>query len=133
MSRHMLAEYIDSYDGDIFAAGQLRLVIERVADGEAVGTVDITHFDARDRHARAGIFVAPHARRSGIALRALQLVRRYAGVTLGIHTLLALIAIDNIPSRRLFAAAGFSTCGRVRSYLRRGPSFCDIIIYQTLL
>lgn len=133
LSRKQLGDYIDSYDGDIYTAGQLRLVIERVGDPRPVGTLDITDFSPRDRHARVGIFVAPEARRRGYALRALALAKAYAGRALGIHTLLALIAIDNEPSRRLFAAAGFRTCGRVRSCLRRGPSYCDIILYQVLL
>lgn len=132
-SRKQLSDYIESYDGDIFASRQLRLVIERIADSEPIGTLDITDFDPRDRHARVGIFVAPGARRSGIATRALALAADYAGRVLGIHTLIALIAIDNDPSRRLFAAAGYRTCGRIRSYLRRGASYCDIILYQALL
>ena len=35
-SRKQLSDYIESYDGDIFASRQLRLVIERVADSEPV-------------------------------------------------------------------------------------------------
>lgn len=133
MSRHMLSDYIANYDADIFAARQLRFVIVLNATGEAVGTLDITDFAPRDRHARVGIFVdAPH-RRQGIASRALALARGYAADTVGMHTLLALVAADNGPSRCLFAAAGYSTCGRVRSYLRRGRSYEDIIIYQMLL
>ncbi|MDE6136098.1 MAG: GNAT family N-acetyltransferase [Muribaculaceae bacterium] len=133
LSRHQLAEYIASYDADIFSARQLRLVIRIAATGEAVGTLDLTDFNPRDRHARVGIFVAPDFRRRGIALRALSLLRPYAADTLGIHMLIALTAADNGPSRALFSAAGYVTCGRIRSYLRRGRSYCDIIVYQTLL
>ena len=75
LSRHQLDEYIAGYDADIFSARQLRLVIRLAATGEAVGTLDITDFNPRDRHARVGIFVAPAFRGRGIALRALSLLR----------------------------------------------------------
>ncbi len=133
LSRHLLSEYVDSYEADIFASRQLRFVIELCAGGEAVGTLDITDFDPRDRHARIGVFVEPAHRRGGIASRAVALALAYAADTLGIHSLLALVAADNAPSRALFSAAGFSTCGRLRSYLRRGRSYSDIILYQVLL
>lgn len=133
MSRHALSEYLDNYDGDIFASRQLRLVVELVATGEPVGTVDLSHFNPRDRHARVGVFTAPAHRRAGIATRALGLLLPWAARTLGIHTLMALTACDNEASRALFAGAGFSTCGRIRSMLRRGRSYCDIILYQVLL
>lgn len=133
VSRHQLVEYIDNYDGDIYSCGQLRMVVELEATGEAVGTLDFTHCDARDRHARVGIFIAPAYRRRGLASRVLSVAKPYAASTLGLHMLMALVAADNDASRALFAAAGFSTCGRVRSYLRRGRSFCDIILYQVLL
>lgn len=133
LSHKCLSDYVAAYDGDIFSARQLRLVIELAEEGRAVGLLDITDFDPRDRHARIGIFVEPSQRRHGIALHALELAKRYARECPGIHSLQALVAADNEPSRRLFAAAGFNTCGRVRSFIRRGQSYCDIIIYQTLL
>ena len=133
VSRHQLAEYIDSYDGDIYSARQLRLVIRDKASRTAVGTLDLTHFNPRDRHARIGIFIAPGHRRLGYAKAAIGLAAEYAGKELGIHMLMALVAADNAPSRALFSAAGFDTCGRVRSCLRVNHSFNDIIIYQKIL
>ena len=130
LSRHMLSEYIAAYDGDIFSSGQLRFVIELCGKGGAVGTIDMTHFEPRDRHARIGGFVEPASRRACIARRAIALVMAYARDVLGMHMLMALVADDNEPS---FATSGFNSCGRVRSYLRRGRSYHDIIIYQVLL
>ena len=133
MSRHQLSDYIDNYDGDIFVTKQLRLIVELCATGEAVGTVDITHFDPRDRHARIGVMIAPGLRRKGLGRQAVEMAVEYARDELGIHTLIALVAVDNEPSRNLFTSAGFNTCGRVRSYLRRGRSYQDIFIFQLLL
>jgi len=133
LSRQQIKEYIDSYDADIFAARQLRFVIELRSSGEMIGTVDLTDFDPRDRHARVGVFVAPPHRCCGVAGRAVSMVMDYARSVAGMHMLLALVAVDNAPSRALFSAAGFSTCGRVRSYLRCGRSYSDIIVYQALL
>lgn len=133
VSRHQLAEYINDYDGDIFAAGQLRFVIEHSATGRPIGTLDITHFDPRHRHARIGIFIAPEFRRHGYARLAIGLAVEYACRSLGIHMLMALVAADNMASRALFSACGFGTSGRVRSYLRLNQSFKDIIIFQKIL
>lgn len=133
MSRHQLARYIDEYDADIFSARQLRFVIELNATGEAAGTLDITDFDPRHLHASIGVFVAPEMRGRGIAARALNLAEEYAAEAVSMHTLMATVAVDNAASRRLFESCGFSTAGRLRSYLRRGHSFQDALIYQKIL
>lgn len=130
VSRQMLWDYLHSYDGDIFAAKQLRLVIE--ADGQPVGTVDISDFDARDRRGFVGIIIADAFQRKGYGREALGMLCAYASTTLGMHQLVAAVAAENTASRKLFASCGFKSCGRLRSWVRRGNSYEDALLFQRL-
>ncbi len=131
-SRRQLWEYIETYDADIHRAGQLRLMIVDNASGEVVGAVDLSDYVVRDRRAFVGIVVKESCRRKGFGRAALGLLCRYAGETLGLHSLAAQIAVDNAASRAVFEAAGFRTCGCMRSWLRRGKHYADVLIYQKL-
>ncbi|MDE5661695.1 MAG: GNAT family N-acetyltransferase [Muribaculaceae bacterium] len=129
-SRRMLWEYIENYTADIFADKQLRLIV--VAEGKAVGAVDISDFDARDRRGFVGIAIAPQYRRRGYGRAALVQLCEYARTTIGMHQLTAVVAVDNTASLALFAACGFKTCGCLRSWVRRGNSYTDARICQRL-
>lgn len=133
LSRKNLADYIDAYRADIFADRQLRLVIEDADSGRAVGAVDISDFDPRDRRGFVGIAISAPYRRKGYARSALGLLCAYAATQLGMHQLAAQVPVDNTASRALFAACGFRTCGMLRSWVRRtGSSYADALIFQRL-
>lgn len=132
VSRQQMWNYINNYCADIFAAGELRLVVTDKESGEPVGAVDLTSFNARDRHALVGIAIAADRRGHGYGKAALTLLCSYASSTLGLHSLAASVAEDNAASRALFAACGFRSCGRLRSWLRRGRTFADSQLYQIL-
>ena len=132
MSRHMLQQYLDTYSGDLARDGQLRLIIVERNSGRAVGAVDLFDYHARDRRAGVGIFIDESCRRRHYALQALAWLNVYCPVHLGLHQLWATVSADNQPSRRLFEAAGYKTCGRLRSWLRQGRKFGDAVIYQHL-
>lgn len=55
LSRHLLWHYLESYDGNIATAGQLRMII--VADGVTAGTVDLCDYSARNATAFVSIYV----------------------------------------------------------------------------
>ncbi|MDE5656945.1 MAG: GNAT family N-acetyltransferase [Muribaculaceae bacterium] len=131
LSRHALARYIDNYSGDIATDGQLRLIITE-PDGTAVGVVDLYEYSQRDRRAGVGIFIQKEYRCRGYAFQALAWLGVYCATHLGLHQLWAVVGADNDASRALFHSAGFKTCGRLRSWLRRGRRFGDAIIYQRL-
>lgn len=130
VSRQMLWEYIQNYTADIFRDGQVRLVIE--AGGERVGTIDISDFEPLNRRGFAGIIIAPAFRRRGYGLEALRQLCRHASEALGMHQLAAVVAVDNGASIALFKAAGFKSTGRLRSWIRRGNTFADALIFQRL-
>lgn len=132
-NRRMIEQYIAGYTADIHAQGQLRLVIESKADGNAaVGTIDISDYNAHDGRGFAGIAVLEGYRRRGLAKAALELLCAYAADTLGMHQLAAQTAVDNVASRALFASCGFKSAGRLRSWLRRGRQYADVLIFQRL-
>ncbi len=132
LSRHQLWQYIDSYDGDIFSARQLRLMIIENSSSKTVGTIDLSDFDPRDAHANVGIFVNAAHRNKGYALEALKLLIDFSAKTIGLHQLAALIASDNIPSIKLFKSAGFKSCGCLRSWVKIGRKYSDVLLFQRL-
>lgn len=131
-TRHQLWQYIDSYDGDIFSARQLRFIIVSNESGEAVGTADIYDFDPLDGHAKTGIFVDSSYRLRGIGSEALALLAEYAHRCTPLHQLAALIRKDNSPSIALFTRNGFRSAGCLRSWTRTGSRYCDVLIFQRL-
>lgn len=132
LSRHQLWEYIRTYDADIFNARQLRLMIVSVATGETVGTVDLCDFSPRDHRAMVGMLVEERHRGKGIGRRALSLVEDYCRQILGMIQISAVVRVDNLPSRRLFDGAGYEPSGVLRSWVRYGNDYADVVIYQKL-
>lgn len=132
-SRKMLADYIDSYDSDIFKSLQLRFMIVSVDTDVPVGMIDLYDFDAVNRRAGVGIMVDEAHRSKGYAADALNLLCRYCYDRLGMHQLYAMVAIDNVPSISLFQNGGFKISGKLRSWLRQGESYIDAYILQRLL
>ena len=74
----------------------------------------------------------PESRRRGLGYAALKLLCSYASETIGAHSLAAQVSADNEASRRMFAKAGFHTCGSLRSWIRRGKHYADVLLYQIL-
>lgn len=130
LSRKQLWDYVDSYDGNIFAAGQLRLVIESVDTGHMVGMVDLYDFDRVNRRAYVGITIAKAYRGKGLATRALKMLQDYCGTQLGLHQLAAVVRADNEPSIKLFARCGFTETGRFTAWIKRGTTWADAIHLQ---
>lgn len=107
-------------------------MIVRNSDNKTVGMVDLYDFDPHNRRAAIGILVAPEARRNKIGYHAVTLLSDYARRMLGVHQLWATTAIDNAAALSMFKECGFSICGRLRSWLRRGSTYQDIYMLQQL-
>lgn len=132
MTRHQIWQYIDSYDGDIFSQRQLRLMIVETSTYEPVGTIDLYDFDPRDGHAMVGIFIDNAYRQHGYATEAISLIEEYARKTVGMHQLAAKVCVDNTPSISLFKKAGFKSRACLRSWIKQGRHYSDVIIFQKL-
>jgi len=132
-SRHLLWNYIQSYTADINTERQLRLVVcDGNADGIPVGIADISDYEPHDRRGFVGIAILPAMRRRGFGSAALRAVSEYAFGSIGMHCLAAQIAVDNEASVQTFLRAGFSVCGRLVSWLRRGKSYTDAVLMQRI-
>lgn len=131
-SQKLLADYIDSYQANIYVDGQLRLMVEESATKQCVGIADLYDFDARNRRAGVGIYIAADYRCKGYAKVALELLATYAHRHIGMHQLWAVVGLDNSAARRVFEAAGYDVCGRLRSWISNGTSYADALFLQQL-
>lgn len=133
LSHHQLWSYVDGYDGDISATHQLRMMIVAKDSGETIGAVDLYDYDARDGRAKVGVFIDEPHRHKGYGQESLKVVADYARQTLGLHQIAALVCTDNLPSIGLFKNAGFKSKACLRSWVRRGRHYSDVLVFQLML
>ncbi|MDE7024516.1 MAG: GNAT family N-acetyltransferase [Paramuribaculum sp.] len=131
LSLHQIRQYIDSYNDDVFSSCQLRLMI--TLHGTPVGTVDLYDIDPLHRRAGLGIMVDKTHQNQGIARQAIGQMAEYARDRLGLHQLWCICATTNNAAVATFQSAGFSICGRFRSWLRSGTTYTDAFALQKLL
>lgn len=139
VSRHRLWEYINNFDGDVAAWGQLKLMAMTKSEGgdnsgvgEAelcVGTVDLYDIDLKSAHAFIGIYVAEEYRQKGFGVQIIAQLCEYASRYLGINVVAALAAENNMAGRRLFEKSGFSVCGTLPRWIRQGKEFVAGMMY----
>ena len=114
LSQQDLRDYIESTTGDIYKDGQLRLIIEH--EGVTMGCMDLFDFDARNRKAAIGMYIAPEYRSQGVGAAALTLLEQYAFGFLKIRMLYAIIATTNEPCSQLYAHAGYQPSSPLKAW-----------------
>lgn len=129
-SRYALRQYISSAQNDIYADGQVRLVIE--TDGVAVGLADLTNFDAIHLRAEIGLLILPEYQGKHIGEAAVKALCQYAR-NLHLHQLYANIAVTNEPATRLFERLAFVPSTVLKDWLRSDDGFTDVRVWQQLL
>lgn len=133
-SHRALVELVDSMRYDIYAARQLRLIIEKSECGEAVGAVDLYDFDPQNLNAGVGILVYPESQRGkGYASEAIEMVERYAREVLHLHQLWCCVGAENMASVALFEGAGFERIGVKREWRRTANGYEDEIMFQKII
>ena len=105
LSQQDLRDYIASTSGDIYADGQLRLIIE---DEATIGCIDLFDFDPRNRRAAIGMYIAPEYRGKGFGRQALKQLEEYAFGHLNLRVLYAVIATNNTACSALYRSAGYN-------------------------
>ncbi|WP_300727155.1 GNAT family N-acetyltransferase [uncultured Bacteroides sp.] len=130
-SRYHIKKYIAESQNNLFADGQLRLMIE-VPGGEVAGIIDLFSFDSRHRRAEVGIVVRKDYRRQGIARAALELLEHHSFRFLGIHQLYVYLRKDNAASMNLFLSAGYKMVGTLTDWLYDGTGYKDVCILQKI-
>lgn len=133
MSRKMLFDYVNNYNPDPNAAGQMRMVIALNATGDAIGCLDLYDYDALNRRSGVGIVIDESHRNRGYGIASLELLAEYCRRSLGLHQLWAIVSRSNDSSLALFKRAGFRSCGSLKSWIRTGDSYRDALFLQRLL
>lgn len=133
MSHKLLHDFVEFYNPDPYVTSQLRLIIELNVTGEPVGSIDLYEFDGINRRSGVGIVIDPSFRRRGYASRSINLLSRYCHEHLGLHQIWAIVNRNNADSTHLFERCGFRTCGSLKSWIRKGDSYYDALMYQRLL
>lgn len=128
LSHKVLREYIESSTGDIYADGQLRLIIEQ--EGATIGAIDLFDLDARSRKAAIGMYIAPEYRGNGAGREAVRLLEEYAFGFLHLHQIYAIIAADNLPCRSIYESAGFCKSAELHDWVLRPEGYVDAAVFQ---
>ena len=127
LSRHDLHQYIENTTGDIYRDGQLRLIIEESQlSTKVVGCIDLFDFDARNRKAAIGMYIAPEARGKGVGKQAVQLLLDYAFDFLHLRMVYAIISVHNIACSHIYEQMGFTPSTPLANWTLEG----DAILWQ---
>lgn len=132
VSRFVLREYLKCAKEDIYATGQLRLMIETVGQGVAIGTVDLFDFDPYNNRAFIGMLIDPAEQGKGYGQAAVELLVEYCFSHLHLHQLCVHIPLSNKPCYRLYQKMGFSLCGILKEWIRRESYYEDVYFMQLL-
>ena len=100
---------------------------------ETVGLLTLSALDPIAGNAELGIMIAQKKDRGkGLASQACRLIMDYAFGELRLHRLYVRVAVDNLPSLKLFQALGFTEEGRMREVMRRGHGYLDLFLLGLL-
>ena len=140
LSRHELRQYIENSTGDIYRDGQLRLIIEGceiapisdtqypLSDTRTLGCIDLFDFDARNRKAAIGMYIAPEARGKGVGKQAVQELLDYAFGFLHLRMVYAIISVNNVSCSHIYEQMGFIPSSILKAWTLEG----DAILWQKI-
>lgn len=134
-SRHQIEQYVLMAQNDIYAMGQLRLMIDVISEiipFETVGMIDLFEFDAQHRRAGVGIMIHEQWQRQGIASEALNLLCNYAYEALGLHQVYCNILATNTASIKLFTGAGFELIGVKKDWVQTKGEYINEWMLQKI-
>ena len=134
LSRHDLHQYIENTTGDIYRDGQLRLIIEESQlltlnsqlSTKVVGCIDLFDFDARNRKAAIGMYIAPDARGKGVGKQAVQLLLADAFGFGHLRMVYAIISVHNTACSHIYEQMGFTPSSPLANWTLEG----DAILWQ---
>ena len=131
-SRENIEQFI-TYERDIYADKQLRLIIGEIDNDKAIGCIDLFDFDMRNQRAGIGILIAEESdRKKGYASEALKLLIDYSFETLLLHQLYCNIPSDNHSSISFFEKFEFIRVGKKRDWIRTKDGWTDEYLFQLI-
>jgi RimJ/RimL family protein N-acetyltransferase len=109
---------------------EINFAIASVEEDDALlGVIGLHDFSWRDRRAATGYWMAPWARRRGLAVRATRLVSEWALSELALVRVSLLADIENTPSMRVAEHAGFIREGTLHKHLMLGGRSRDCAVF----
>ena len=91
-----------------------------------LGCIDLFDFDARNRKAAIGMYIAPDARGKGVGKQAVQLLEDYAFGFLHLRMLYAIISVHNTPCSHIYEQMGYTPSSVLKDWTLEG----DAILWQ---
>jgi diamine N-acetyltransferase len=132
-SKYTLKRYIENSYKNIYETGQLRLMIDHIADKKTIGTIDIFDFDSYHKRAGIGILIATeNYRKKGYGTMALTCLIDYCFKTLQLHQLYCNIIENNIESIDLFRKLGFKEIGKKEDWISTNEGYTSEIMFQLI-
>lgn len=102
------------------------------ADGATVGSAGLHGIDWFDRHAEAGISLAPHARGQGVGTAAIRQLVEYGFVRGNLRRIHLQAIASNGAAIRVYEKAGFVVEGRLREHAWVRGGYEDIVLMGIL-
>jgi diamine N-acetyltransferase len=132
-SKYTLKRYLENSHKNIYETGQLRLMIDLIADKKTIGTIDIFDFDPFHKRAGLGILIADEdQRKKGYATMALNCLISYCFSTLQLHQIYCNILSNNCESIDLFKKLGFIQAGVKKEWIKTSEGYLDEYIFQLI-
>lgn len=132
-SKFTLKRYLKHSHKNIYETGQLRLMIDIIAEKKTIGTIDIFDFDPFHKRAGIGILIADeNQRRKGYASMALKCLIQYCFTTLQLHQLYCNILANNSESIELFEKLGFVRVGIKKEWIKTADGYLDEHMFQLI-
>jgi diamine N-acetyltransferase len=132
-SKYTLKRYLENSHKNIYETGQIRLMIEHIADKMTIGTIDLFDFDPFHKRAGLGILIANEDyRRKGYASMSLTCLIAYCFETLQLHQLYCNILQNNSESMDLFKKHGFVQTGLRKDWIKTSDGYLDEYSFQLI-
>ena len=110
-------------------AGEAVTLLAFDGDGRLAGSFSLLELDLERGYSEIGYWVAPWARRRGVATRAVGLLHGWAVEGLGLRRLEILTHAENAPSRRIAERCGYTDTGELRAVPRDPDQHATYAVY----
>ena len=134
-SKFVLEQYVMNSHQDIYAAKQLRLMIDMIKTdngNSTIGGIDLFDFDPINKRAGVGILITKEKRGKGYASEALDLLTEYCFNISNLHQIYCNIPVDNEHSLNMFKKHKFEIIGVKKQWLFINNKWIDEYLLQLL-
>ncbi len=131
-SKHVLKQYLANAHLDIYEAKQLRLLIVKKENDEAIGMIDLFDYNPQHKRAGIGILILNKYQKKGYATQAMRLFINYAFTFIDLHQIYANVPVDNLQSINLFKKLNFVQIGIKKHWIKKDEDYTDAAFFQII-